>query len=75
MKTITLLIENREFKIGLDDSYARDIEDAIFSVLKSDRNNSIKDLIALVLQESHKNIELNSKINKILDKMSLEVEE
>lgn len=70
MKTITLLIENREFKIGLDDSYARDIEDAIFSVLKTDRNNSIKDLIALVLQETHKNIELDNKISKILEKMS-----
>jgi hypothetical protein len=71
MRTISLIIEHKEFKIGLEDQFAEDIEETIFSVLDRERNNSIKDLIALVLQQSHKNIELNDKITRILSKMSI----
>jgi len=70
MKTLSLIVENKEFKIGLDDKYAQEIIDNIFKSLNQGTNNSITSLIGLVLKETHKNIELNAKITKILAKMS-----
>jgi hypothetical protein len=71
MKTISLKIENKDFKIGLDDEYAQEIENIIFNELRKNENNSIKNLLSLVIQQSYKNIELNAKISTILNKMSI----
>jgi len=51
MKTISLVVEHKEFKIGVDEKYASQIEDVIFGSLKHNESNSIKDLIALVLEQ------------------------
>jgi hypothetical protein len=71
MRTVSLVVEHKEFRIGLDEKNAQEIEDLIFSKLSRNSSNSIKDVMALLLNQSIKNIELNNKITTILNKMSV----
>jgi hypothetical protein len=71
MRTVSLVVEHKEFRIGLDERHAQEIEDLIFSKLSRNSSNSIKDVMALLLNQSIKNIELNNKITTILNKMSV----